>query len=658
MKDRLPALDGLRGFAALSVMLGHAAIWNFATQFPALQLILIALSAAHNAVQILFVLSGFLIAYLYPTVPSPVKFLKKRYGRIFPIYATIVLFIWLRSFIVSPFLQVAILIILALAIKFMWERLTSVAKNKPLGTILFYAFVSFQLLTLVLTIILFQKYAATQFSTISHFQKDLILMLTNLTFTSQFVKNIPQTSGVFWSLGVEVLFYILYPFIIFPVVRIARERGLLLSILIILASSKILLDLDNALTSVAAFNGLNIARANGFIAGVTIGTIYQSQGSVWKKIKPIVSRPLFGFLALALLILVQLGEHIVGLGSISFMNYFYLITSWLIAIVVLNCIIPHSLTYKIFSKRILMFIGLISYSLYLIHAEIEPWRAPISRFLQQFIRVTYLIDLLSLVFYVGLSIAISYFLFRTVEYLYFKNKKKVIATTQASISEKVEENPRWHSKFREPAGVLGAVIILSLIYSGMYSPKLLITRHMLPLTSLVSNDELSLKAGDFIIPFTAHEDYLSVISLDTRYAGSAGVTLSQPAPHAQLHFDLLDENKKVIFTSSRDAYLVEGSPRFQFGFPTIENSKDKKYFVKLSLTNAKPKDDVMISNSSQSFITLSKLPPGGIVRALPTLVINRLLFIFSSKDFIFVMVFIVLVIMAAKVRPQRITKSG
>ncbi|CAN5170550.1 hypothetical protein BH11PAT1_BH11PAT1_5180 [soil metagenome] len=131
MKDRSAAQDGLRGFAALSVVLGHETIWNLAGNSTIISTILISISAAHNAVQILFVLSGFLIAYLYPVVKSPFQFVKKRYARIFPIYTTIVIFLWILTFgYFFWYIQLAILLILALAVNATWKILQKYSNLK------------------------------------------------------------------------------------------------------------------------------------------------------------------------------------------------------------------------------------------------------------------------------------------------------------------------------------------------------------------------------------------------------------------------------------------------------------------------------------------------------------------------------------------------
>lgn len=641
MKDRLPALDGLRGFAAMSVVLGHASISSLvAGNIPVIPLFLIAFSAAHNAVQILFVLSGFLIAYLYPFVPDVLQFIRKRYARIIPVYGVIVVYLWTTTTVTNPwYLQLGILVLLACLISFGWKFINKFRVN-GFGKIVFYSFVILQIGILIINLFFTQRFLNSGVITLPKPQLDFLTMLTNLTLTTQLIRGIHATSGVFWSLGVEILFYLLYPFIVVPIIRLAKKGGIIISILIILSVTKILLDLDNTVMSVGALNGMNIARANGFVAGVTIGTIYQSQGFVWNSIKKLVQHPFFGIVSILLLIIVQLAEHLVGLGSIEFMNIFYLITSWLIALIVLNAIIPNSITNRIFRGKIVTFLGLISYSLYLIHTEVFMWAAEIDKFFTPFISSPKTNHILLVIIGVGLSITVSYFLFRTVEFLYFASKKSTIATTAASYKEKVTVRENMYSPKHYGIIVVVSIIILSYLYSGGYSQRLLVYRHPFTNYHISKSQEISLMKSDIELPFAAQEDNLSVVGLDMRYEKSAGLTKVLTKNPALLRFELFDSQNRKIFQSERHAYEVEGSPRFQFGFPTINNSKGKGYRAKLVLINGKTDDNVIVKASSISFISISTTDKSTLIKNPLILVLNRIRFIGSDSNYMFLMLFI------------------
>lgn len=90
MQKRLTSLNGLRGFAALAVALSHLdnrlilqATGHWITA------VFRTIAAGPNAVQIFFVLSGFLMQYLYPSINNPIRFIQKRYTRIFPTFVIV-----------------------------------------------------------------------------------------------------------------------------------------------------------------------------------------------------------------------------------------------------------------------------------------------------------------------------------------------------------------------------------------------------------------------------------------------------------------------------------------------------------------------------------------------------------------------------------------
>src|SRR6266487_6242250 len=89
---RLHALDGIRGLAILAVFINHLPIeYRYIPGLPSW----VSLLATHViigngliGVSLLFLLSGFFMAYLYPAPRSNLKFIQKRYTRIFPLYLT------------------------------------------------------------------------------------------------------------------------------------------------------------------------------------------------------------------------------------------------------------------------------------------------------------------------------------------------------------------------------------------------------------------------------------------------------------------------------------------------------------------------------------------------------------------------------------------
>ena len=95
-KRQLPRLTGLRGLAATIVFLSHAAIVGYLPPF-------LRHGFGQVGVMIFFVLSGFLMAYLYierrPTAANVVSYARARVGRVVPLYLALVII----SVVVSNF---------------------------------------------------------------------------------------------------------------------------------------------------------------------------------------------------------------------------------------------------------------------------------------------------------------------------------------------------------------------------------------------------------------------------------------------------------------------------------------------------------------------------------------------------------------------------
>src|SRR5689334_10257001 len=141
---RLHALDGLRGIAILMVFFSHinatfisrGGLWG-ATLF----------NSGILGVSFLFILSGFLMAYLYPQPKSPVAFLQKRYTRIFPLFLTMCSSIAFLALLPGQKWYVAfgIVVLFALIAHTLWVYLIKRFLSTKQKTILFLLFLLFQI---------------------------------------------------------------------------------------------------------------------------------------------------------------------------------------------------------------------------------------------------------------------------------------------------------------------------------------------------------------------------------------------------------------------------------------------------------------------------------------------------------------------------------
>jgi peptidoglycan/LPS O-acetylase OafA/YrhL len=88
----LPALDGVRGLAALTVVVSHAALFGFLPE-------MLGYGSGQLGVMLFFTLSGFLMTHLYletdSTPQAVARYLIARLARVYPLYAAVVLLSYL-----------------------------------------------------------------------------------------------------------------------------------------------------------------------------------------------------------------------------------------------------------------------------------------------------------------------------------------------------------------------------------------------------------------------------------------------------------------------------------------------------------------------------------------------------------------------------------
>lgn len=625
MKKRLASLDGLRGLAALSVLFSHSGFsLDSVIHIPLLTLLYKTFAVGPNSVQILFVLSGFLMAYLYPRIIHPISFIKKRYARIIPVYILVVVFI---SEIYSKNIywqsEIFQLILLAIIPALIWYLIEKVKLASLFGTILFYSYVIVQVLFLFLNIFITPRFI--QYGTIHlpEFYKHILILMSNITLTTPFVEGVPRISGVFWSLAPEIYFYLLYPIIVIPLIFIGKKWGKVVSFLIAISILKILFDLSTAFMGIGSLYSIDVARASGFVAGVLAGSIYQAQGSIWNKISKWGLNPFFGTISILSFVVIQWGDWAIRDGqSIHFMNLYYLVSSFVIAILALVSSVPTSLPNKIFSSKMLVFFGALSYSMYLIHIQTNHWVGLLS-FLP-FYSILYPILVLC-----GATL-ISRILFICIESIYFRSKSK-----NKEVSDNLTKAPL---KINALHYALILIVAFGCMYSGGYSLSFLLQRHTTSMPIMGLQFERSLLNSKLRVPIIAHYDNLSAIHINLRYAKSANETRNKVKNPSVLFFRLLDEDKKkVIFESKRSAFEIEGSPRFPFGITTISDSKNKRYSIELELVNGKIDDQIYVDMSQSSIVSIYTTSKKALLMRPHIFLMNRLIYILTNRGMIFAM---------------------
>jgi peptidoglycan/LPS O-acetylase OafA/YrhL len=360
--ERFPALDGLRGFSAVSVLLVHLNwdLFSITTSPIALHLYHIVMSTM--GVQYFFVLCGFLMSYLYPAVTSPARFYARRYLRIFPVYIVVVAAIWIGGD--APWwVRLGILVSMAITGGILWRILLS-GMVRLRYTRIFTGFVALQVVCLLLFGILARVNGWHWLATTS-----ASVALTNITLTFPFSTDTILLSRVFWSIPVEVYFYLLYPLVVIPMITLTRHSLISTSIAVIMSLCVLAL-VDFLFRSDSGLSTLRIIQASGLVTGIIAGTIVRRGGVYWDLLKKLLGRAEVSALCLVLFCFIQWADWTLHRHDPIGNVVFYIMASFGIAIVVLSAVVKGTWLNNVFSLHALRFLGGISFSIYLIHDPI------------------------------------------------------------------------------------------------------------------------------------------------------------------------------------------------------------------------------------------------------------------------------------------------
>ena len=645
-QNRLKALDGLRGLAALSVSLSHIGFGiTTILPFQMAEYAYRTLAVGPNSVQIFFVLSGFLMAYLYPSMGSVVGFIQKRYARIIPILSIVVFFlsaVHYFDYILTWYQEAGFLLGPALALFISWKILSRWRHASKIAQIIFFIFVLLQLAMLA-----FNLTIAPKLMLLDIYQTPLISSLhtglSYLTLTMPFIRGTASFTSVLWSLPPEMYFYILYPILAIPVLVTVRKYPWYVGALIALAVVKVLFDMDEALRGVLNMRTMNVARTSGFIVGMVVGELSREMP---RQIQQIFSHKWLNGALLIALILIQAGDWSVRDGeSMWFMNQYYLMSSIVVGLVVIAAVIKDSLIERIFSHKILVFYGMISYSLYLTHSNVSKWIHQILVPYRETIPLIQLFSLVELGSVLALNIVISFLLYQLVEALYLNRKKTPKSATKNALKKSSDSTSRNRFHLGALLSLLVALSLSIFAYTGGYRFTQYASHHsyyaVWDVRSYLQNTISLLEKPTLRVPIKAQYDNLSVVTLNLWYYKNADVTRSQFKNPARLRFRLIDESTNKVHSETWwNAFDIESESNYPFGFSTIPDSKGKSYIAELYLENGAPLDHILFNaapGKTQAIYTDTK---SNILKKPYQLVFNRIGFVLTHPDSLFLIIMI------------------
>lgn len=586
MKRRLDVLDGLRGFAIILVFLNHIDSHFIAEAVPSFlkPVIHFLFTSGNLGVTFFFILSGFLMGYLYKN-PQPREFIERRYARIFPPFLVMVFCMWIFQLYPSTSLVLRILIILGVAMsaRFLWVH---VVERFHMGRTLITSFLILQCIIGFWYGFVIMRHPPIWFDSLPFFLKQGSIFAANATLTLFLGNHIPLLDGVYWSLAPEMIFYLLYPFLFAPTVHALGKRNKLFIFLFTASLFSFFLGLSILFKHNQGLIMLFIEYFIYFCGGIEIAAIIQNKEK--QNTSPLIK---YAVNPLTFLILLFLSYFILH-NSFGFTT---IIVRLLIVLpfgyVVYSLIEDDTLLSRLFQQKTFLFLGTISYSMYIGHTAIiggmhlllEPYNVATNIL---FLFATTLVFIL-------VSVALHniiekpYFMFKPV-------KKPIIMSVQNN---------------KIAYGMLFIVTIF--IFFSTYSSQFNFFSVQKKYTNIISST-IAVSQIPYTFTFTAQEDNMGVILV--HLTNTVGDTLKRikvidPNKHQRFLIRMKEKGTQDWYASQDTSPAEIGdSSSYPFGFPLIANSKNKTYIVEMSIKDIDYSSTILFNKDKYPLTTVHQIP--------------------------------------------------
>jgi len=583
--SRLLALDGLRGFAIILVFLNHISTTYLQSVIP-FNLLGWFFGDGVTGVTFLFILSGFLMASIYPTPHSSLGFLQKRYTRIFPLFLSmcVVMFLY-HLFPHYPSLFFIIIIsLVASLVNVIWVNMLK-PRSDSFKRFLLVFFLSIQGVIGIFYVFWVMRHPPIVFSQlIPSVIREGTILLVNATLTLPLGDYIPMLDGVYWTLVAEVLFYILYPTLVVPIVKFLRPQPKRFKWLFFIATILFIAGITLLSKKVLVVSMIQPALWLYFVTGIILAYIFKHKEKLLIRYTDIFSRvPIVVglFVFIAVLFTENIAEVYLPNSFGPWIRMSYAIPLTFLVGVLLN---QKSTLSKFFSKRVWIYLGTVSYSIYLCHALV------IHLAERLYVPTNFLTNFMYVVITFVVVVLVASFLYWMLEKPYF-TKPKVVKNHDRQIAPST-----YHLRAVLTVVIVGYLLTLLFVYSSQFnffSSSFPLTRENI--TPTRENTIISLKEDPLIqITFEGSANDLGLIA----------ARVNHPKQKPQLAYQSLVFSLKVIgqehpvAVTTYNLDYFDNNAIFPFGFPTVHNSEGKQFIATFSLSNKASSDFITIDSST------------------------------------------------------------
>lgn len=634
--QRLTTLDGLRGVAIILVFLTHINTLPFLQSLnPNLAFLFSFLTrSGRTAVSIFFILCGFLMAYLYPEVPKISSFIQKRYTRIFPPFITMVGVMTLFRMYTSLewFFRISIIIAAALFTHIMWVYGIKRIGSQILSKSIFYVFVGVQVMTGLLYVFYIMKHPPVYFYQImSPVVRESIITLVNATLTLPFGNYVPMLDGVYWSLPDEVFFYILYPILCIPLVKVLSIQKKAFKILFIILLMPFFAGMNQISQKIVGLSMMDIPFTYYFVAGIVLAYFYRKNPSPFQYFINTIETHLFKYTSIVLFILTLFLIDLATTWTSGWINaWIRLLVTIPLTVVLALALNEKSSLSRFLKHKLLIFLGTISYSLYLSHTAIVDTAKLIYTPQSGIANVIFIL----ITFIVACTIAyIIHYLLEKPYFMKNKEPKKEVKPISQKIQIKIH-----------PFYPVFIVYFLGLFIAYQSSFNLFSIEHLhssdvITFPHITENQKyISMRQSPHIkFSLLAQEDNFGVETMNLKYEGTVQnhPLLDNKAPK-ELEFRIKEAGSSSWYSTSRYKINEIGkSENHPFGFPLIANSKGKKYESEIELIEPNEQQYLKIDMSDTTVKSIYQVDKKDLLKnpqQLLAFIINRIRNVILNKQ--------------------------
>lgn len=585
-RRRLDVLDGLRGFSILLVFLNHIDSYYIASAVPSFlkPIVQFLFTSGNLGVTFFFILSGFLMGYLY-RIPQPREFIERRYARIFPPFLVMATCMWIfRLYPSTPLIaRIALMLSVAFFARLIWIH---VVERFRKGSALITLFMLLQCGVAIWYGFFIMRKPPIWFDSLPFILKEGTIFATNATLTLSLGNYIPLLDGVYWSLAPEMIFYLLYPFLFSSTVQSLQKKNKLFVTLFCISLFPLFFGLSLLFKQTQGLPMLFVEYFIYFCGGIGIASIVHGQK---KHTTSAFARVLMNPLTFVIVLFLSYISLRMVSGVYSVIVRLLLVFPF--GYVVYSLIEEDTSLHRLLTKKLFILFGTISYSMYIGHTALVDGMHLLFKPNNAWTNIFFLL-ITAIVFFL-----VAYALHLIIETPYFQFKP-----------EKKLQTPYIQNKSLA-YGILASVILL--IFFSTYTSQFNFFSLQKKYTNIIPSST-TISDVPFTFSFIAKENNMGVILVHlTNIVGTDTQRRLTVDPNKHQRFLIRMKEKgahKWYATQDTSPAEIGNSTSYPFGFPTITDSKDKTYIVEMSLRDIDYSSSIIFNKDTYSLSTVHQIP--------------------------------------------------